>query len=307
MDSCCSAIVASYLWDCYAQPEGGTLPFIDIPRRDLRLRKDISWLFQQTGIDESQLLFRDDVSLNPTSKLFLVDHNAPTNAGQISAVIDHHAAEGPKSDPTPDPFVLSDSGSCISLVISWFRNRLPENFQWDPTLVALGLAPILIDTSALTNSKTRPVDVDIAEFLRSLNPTVDNFKVLKSEKDSVEGFSSIDLLKKDYKQWGSLGISSLPKRFAKILGSFPDLTDAMQQFRKEQGIKILLVAASGKVKQEYGRELAILGDFDVSNVPMLKLQFLHETNGVKFYDQLNSDASRKQIAPEFRRVLEKEG
>lgn len=304
MDSCCSALVAAYLWDCYAQPKGGTLPLINIPRHDLRLRKDICWLFQSTGIEESQLLFRDDVALTPTSKLFLVDHNSPTNPGKVVAVLDHHASEGAQTNPAPDPFVLSDCGSCMSLVVSWFRGHLPSDFHWDQPLVTLGLAPLLIDTAALTNAKTRPLDQEVARFLRSLGPIVDDFNVLKKQKDSVEGFSSVELLRKDYKQWGRLGISSLPKRFVKIMDAFPDLTSAMHQFRREKDIDLLLVAASGKTNGVYGRELAILGDFDVSMVPTLKLHASYESNDVIFYDQINSEASRKQIAPEFRRVLE---
>ena len=100
-----------------------------------------------------------------------------------------------------------------------------EIVLWDAQLASLALAPILIDTTNITNEhKVTDADVNATKYLVSLisaEPGTrfdrnEYFKKITAAKNDIGHLSLPDILRKDYKQWteaGSvnLGISSVVK------------------------------------------------------------------------------------------------
>lgn len=304
MDSICSAVVGAYLYNCAFNRT--TVPLFNIPRSDFRLRSDIQWLFDSVGIDTNGILFKEDVNFTSDTPLFLVDHNFPIVKGSVEAVVDHHDIEGSQSE-NADPYIREKSGSCMSLIIDYFCRHVPETVFTDEVLVKLALAPILLDTQNLTQ-KVEPVDTAIASFLQKKAPKLESgelFTTARQMKKSTKGFTALELLKKDYKQWGALGISSLPVTFEKLLTEFPDLPAAMKQWKAERNLDVCVAMTNGKVKGTWKRQLAIVKPpFDVvESFPSLEFVFKQEIDGVLFFNQKNLSASRKQVAPAFREFL----
>lgn len=304
MDSLCSAVAGAYLYHCAFNRS--TVPLFNIPRSDFRLRSDIQWLFESIGIDVGKILFKEDVNFTSDTPLFLVDHNFPIVKGTVEAVIDHHDIEGTQSE-NADPYIREKSGSCMSLIINYFRRHVPEAVFQDEALIKLALAPILLDTQNLTQ-KVEPVDTEVASFLQEKAPQFDSGKLFtkaREMKKSTNGFTGLELLKKDYKQWGPLGISSLPITFEKLLSEFPDLPAAMCQWKAERNLDICVAMTNGKVKGTWTRQLAIVKpEFDVvESFPDLEFELKQEIDGVLFFTQNNLSASRKQVAPAFRHFL----
>lgn len=328
MDSCCSALLTAYLESSInanssaasANSPVFTIPLIDIPRKDLRLRKDIEFVFKNLGIDSEWLLFTDDIpATESNTSLFLVDHNSPTIKGTVKKVIDHHAIEDPDADlESCDPHKVVQCGSCMSAVVNYYANgihsqKVLELFRNDDVLAPLALAPILQDT----NNFTRKVEDEDREALKYLSQfhfnlfsPAQNFAAMCNEKSNIDGLSPEDLLRKDYKEWGTIGISSLPKLFKKLLGNpNPEgLAQAMKSHAEKAHLEVMAVSGSGSVKKQHVRELAYYGpqDFDIAaQCPDLELKLRAEVDGVKFYDQINDAATRKQIAPQLRSAFDK--
>jgi len=319
MDSCCTALMTAYLSTTVdGRP---SVPLIQIPRDDLRLRKDIVYVLHSLGIDESWLLFLDDMSLTESSKLFLVDHNAPTVPGEPVAVIDHHAIEDPNVDLSKcSPHRLVKSGSCMSAVVDFYakNSSTGDLFRSDPVMAPLALSPIVQDTGNLTQ-KVEDTDVEAVKLLRDWNPSLSlfspftQFSEMKAEKKNLEGLSARDLLRKDYKQWGTIGISSLPKLFNKLAKKNYNIADALEAYAQESHLDVMIGLANGKrgPQEIYTRQLAIWGPnkFDVAAAcPDLELQLegVQPTLGgrqVRFYNQRNTAASRKQVAPDVKRAF----
>lgn len=311
MDTCCSALIAAYL---EASEGNKTIPLIPIPRDDLRLRQDIVFVFKSLGIETSWLLFLDDFEPTEQTNLFLVDHNSATIAGRVNSILDHHELEGPQQSlANINPARILKSGSCMSIVINYYlgRNetRLSELLLSDNTLVSLALAPILQDTNNMTK-KVEDEDRRAVSFLMryivSDNGTfspITSFGVMKKQKANLEGLSMRDLLRKDYKQWGKIGISSLPKLVEKLAKKgAQDLPGALKRYKETEKLEIMVALASGNSSRngEYERQLMFCGPthFDIATqCPDLDLEFLSEKETVRFYKQRNTAASRKQVAP----------
>ncbi|KAJ1648210.1 Exopolyphosphatase [Coemansia erecta] len=185
------------------------------------------------------------------------------------------------------------------------------------------------EMSASSNNK------DTDEILTlDVQNTTELFKTLDKLKGQVSHLSSRDLLRKDYKQWqvvdlsGStwnVGISSVGYRLRKWIkrDGQAAIVDAVDRWIKEQGLDIALVMAHGKAKDKkhgvkvYGRDLVVvfskdrknrsqsiadgLAKSDLNLVPFVGTQ---DTEMIRFYSQLKTEASRKQVFPVVKQVIE---
>jgi inorganic pyrophosphatase/exopolyphosphatase len=144
-------------------------PVLNFLREDMSLRKDVSHVLLDSGIDPSYVVCIDDVSLqrlveNRALQLILVDHNVlcPSQAFAASHVIgcvDHHSDS--LKEPSPQRCIRT-VGSCCSLIA--------EMFSQHPQLgcVAFLLASaITIDTKDLKSPVTTDVDRSAMSLLRA--------------------------------------------------------------------------------------------------------------------------------------------
>lgn len=297
LDSCCSALVAAYLYS-RAHQDDVVVPLIQIPRAELKLRKDIIWLFNKVGLSTDWLRFVDEETLSQNSQLFLVDHNKSTIPGRVIKIIDHHE---PETQSLPKETVMKKTASCMSIVVSELGMCDFSLFKEDTALRDLCTAPIMMDSKNLTNPKTTELDKEIIDFLGGSDKSA--FKQMSALKKDLVGLSPQEVLLKDYKQWGTIGISSLPCNMMEIKTQFPQFASAMAQMKTSRGLEKMVALSSGTIRGEYTRQLAIVGSLDPSLVPSLELVHSWEDGPVNVYDQRNTAASRKQVAPLLRNLF----
>ncbi|KAI1127382.1 exopolyphosphatase-like protein [Nemania abortiva] len=258
-------------------------------------------------------------SINPEdTRWLLVDHNAMAGAlanaftSQVIGCVDHHADEGviPRD---ADIRVIEKSGSCASLVLErcadgWEalsglsppQNRngtrntsegeeVLEGAKIDAQLARLALAPILIDTTNLTDgSKTTAHDevavaiaeakiavysrltrtggeragVEVQEVKEEYDRTA-LFTRLSALKEDIAEMSFRDVFRKDYKEWGvgglNLGTSSVPQGFQYLVerkagGDVAAFISELQSWGAEKDA----AAARGQSQQRERMDLIVL-------------------------------------------------
>ena len=303
LDSFCSSLLTAYFETLNGRQ---CTPLIPIDREDLRLRKDVELILTRLDINMDSLLFLDEFSTNTETPLFLVDHNLQFMQGKVTGIIDHHAPESDKTmDDNINPMVLSRCSSAMSLVLKYYNEKLDlkKLFASDPMLAPLAFAPIAIDTSNFFNMK--PEDITayqfLANFINQIPDTI-TFQTVRDARKDITGLSYSDLLRKDFKQWEEIGISTLPKRFHKL--DLEELSCAMIDYKNKLGLEVLAAMACGKK----GRDFAYLGpkEFDVVTACSdMELILQKEVNGVQFFSQMQTTYSRKMVAPILRQAYAK--
>merc|ERR550534_2893177 len=127
MDSVMSAFSLAYF---ISQPEissflghniGFAIPVINIPRDDMKLRKDSILILEKAGISSDSLIFQDDVSITDQTQLILVDHNSaeyPFNEHdlKVSVIVDHHKDDGNSKNCQGGKRIIETAGSCLSII-----------------------------------------------------------------------------------------------------------------------------------------------------------------------------------------------
>lgn len=330
LDSLVSSICYAYLYNAYYNTNI-CFPFIDIPSKELRLRKDVTHVLHKFDIDQSLIFFQDDLLHRESTqdlKLIYVDHNSSQNSSlltnEVMLIIDHHADEG--LFKSAEPRIIETCGSCASLVFNyWYqlvchsskREQLSDIFS---PIADLILAPILMDTSNMTQKVEKP-DLSavngIKEFA-SLNVTC-FFQEIHQQKLNIQGLSVYELLQKDYKNIESpaIGFSSLAKPFKYILANNAKGEELLfvkdvDQFVTDHKLKALIMMTSYE-EPEFEREISfyIKGQgLESILVPqleqLLKLKLKLKIAGdLQIYQQLNIKESRKQVLPLVKSLVSK--
>lgn len=330
LDSAVSAIVTAYLLH-ELQPVTSILvvPVLNVVKKDLRLRTEITYFFEQVEIPLDSLVCRDDIDLkklHSQSKLSLtlVDHNLlPKEDGDLQAavqeIIDHHRLEtSHRCDKTVEMV-----GSCCTLVAEKLLHTKPD--LANPQVALLLYGTILLDTVCLSESarKTTAKDLEVISRLQSLLPELNKeevFKPLSRAKANVDGLTLDELLRKDLKAVCSsakrIAISSVPGELKSICQE-NTMEAELDKFCKTHGYSaliILTVAVEEKsnsvqrqlavfssdimLKQQLTSTLLAVGD------PSLDLQVSHmSTDHLITFVQGNAQASRKVILPVVRKFL----
>lgn len=336
-----------------------TIPLINIPKDDFKLRRDIVSLLKSYSIDESLLFFVEDFEKlnNGKTNIILVDHcniqgdilHLYEKRGllDVISIIDHHDDEGVFLNANPR--IIQTNGSCSSLVFNYWYGQLGEDtFKESPELVKLLLAPLLIDTTNMT-AKVQQPDTDAFKVYREILGSNDFvtllvgfntsevqsdlyhsfYKYLKTNKKDLSGFNFQDVLHKDYKQFDfandyKVGFSSIGKSLNWVFKTYEkEVEKTLSAELKNLGLNLLVITSSYTQNDQYTREFAYYYE-DFKNE---RLNNLHDLvgkqlqlndnvyklgkvdkkvgNGVlKVYNQVNLGASRKQVVPYVKEVLE---
>ncbi|ODV80703.1 DHH phosphoesterase [Suhomyces tanzawaensis NRRL Y-17324] len=366
LDSVISAISYSYLANI-KNPSTFIIPLINIPRNELRLRRDIVGLLGSHSISDDLLYFTEDfasITKGQSTDIILVDHcniqgallseRLQQGLLKVTAIIDHHADEGVFVDASPR--IVHSNGSCSSLVFNYWFNELANDtaiFRKDPEVVELLLGPLLIDTSNMTQ-KVEEGDIQaiktykeilqdngavtLAKVSEDEDMLTGFYKQLKTNKKDLSGFSFQDVLLKDYKQFKfstgeRVGFSSIGKSLKWVLTQFSseELKQTLAQSLKTQGLDLLVITSSYTQKEndQYTREfcyyfedldnnkfasldehakgpLELNGDIYKLNKIEDVLAGLSHSNGTfKLYNQAKLSASRKQVVPIVKEIIER--
>jgi len=194
-------------------------PVMNVPRNEMRLRKDNQECFRLAGIDESYLICIDELPiLDLASKgrlaLTMVDHNElscrqAALAGSVIRIVDHHRDTGLYNDTVKpaDRNVVFPMGSATSLVteIALAAGPSGETVLADPACRMMLASTILIDTNNLEDkAKTTDRDVAAMGVLRekasgSQTWGAESNNFLFGKRGDLQGFSAVDVMKKDLK------------------------------------------------------------------------------------------------------------
>ncbi|KAF8540327.1 exopolyphosphatase [Trichophaea hybrida] len=328
LDSFASSFLYAYLSSVRPRP----IPFLAIPRADLSLRPEFLFILSKLQLSPSDLLCADDSpsfsTLNPENvNVHLVDHNrltVPLLGENVHGIIDHHDDEGFYMSASPR--VITQSGSCSSLVINHLLNYTTLEEGERSQLATLALAAVLIDTANMTHKVTAH-DQTALKLLRDncLPASWDQeafFQGVYDAKTNVDGLSLRDLLRKDYKEWTEdgkkLGISSVVKGLEYLRGRGAFL-ETLKEWARERRLDVVCVMTTDGRGEEYRRELLV---WAVKKQGAECLRLLMETaeerglklgvwgngeldDGVKrrAWTQGNLSMSRKQVAPLLRECL----
>lgn len=322
LDSMASSIACGYL--LYQQSTGDTvLPVMPIPRADFKLRTEAVCVFREAGIPLDSLVFFDEVEFDELmaagAGLFLLDHNrlAPTLEQynlNVRALIDHHHDEG--FFRNADPRIIQNVGSTASLVGAEYHRAGLEIPGEIATILA---GAILLDTVNLDERAGRVTQTDIA-VAENLFPLCfigrdELFNKAQSEKFNVLGLSTVDLLRKDFKEFqvGNLlyGISSMRLSIEEWEAMDADLCLGFVHFAAARKLDVLLSMNSFSAPH-FARELIVYSKTKVTHdslchhLQTLSLELApydftgqpQEGKGfVSCYHQGNSSVSRKKLQP----------
>lgn len=208
-----------------------TVPLINIPRDDFGLRGDAVHVLDKAGIEHEHLLFLDDVSTQNGGKwtlqqlnegvgfesVVLVDHNRLAAhqrglAPLVKEVLDHHVDETSFLPALEQRNLNPSVGSACTLV----AEKVLSTGHVDEGGATALLTTILLDTVLFDPAAKRssPLDKSIATSLTKvlLKDKPDDAKSVgmvqamlyasaNIARNDITGYSTQELLRKDYKQW----------------------------------------------------------------------------------------------------------
>jgi exopolyphosphatase len=322
LDSMASSLMLAW---CQSQAHADAVyaPWIPIPRADFKLRTEALYLFAECGVPLEKLLFAEDLDVAALAsahrlRLVLVDHNklAPALAGLAEAVeeiVDHHADE--KLYPQVTQRQIEPVGSAATLVAE--RILAAGADRLEPASARLLLGTILLDTINLDPQARRvtPRDSAVAEKLVGRCGADRNalFERLQFEKFNVSALDSIDLLRKDYKEYTAhstrYGMSSVLISAAAWAAKDPHLVAEMARYTRERKLDVL-VAMIAYTEPRFTRELLVfsadadlrrrLVDFLMAKdlgLAALAVPGLAPSAELACFAQANESYSRKKLQP----------
>ncbi|RKP14891.1 DHHA2 domain-containing protein [Piptocephalis cylindrospora] len=181
-----------------------------------------------------------------------------------------------------------------------------------------------VDLDSLSWCQSLPTYVEMSEIDGGKNGLQRYMDILTRVKSDVSGLGSRDLLRKDYKEWvvGTgpglrLGISSVPYSQEKwvIRDGVQELEKAVKAWVTERSldIHVILTAYTTERSQSFHRELSLytlsggdqgLGErLEKETRASLDLSPIR-IGEVQWWDQKNVRASRKQVYPILRDLIE---
>ncbi len=323
LDSMASSLMYAY-YISKARYEAGHLflPVLNVPRRDFRLRPEAVYLFNDVGVKQENLLFIDEINLEKlhskgSLSLILIDHNRLAEsqdklAQAVEEIIDHHEDEGlyPWSKRT-----IELVGSTATLVAEKIFQT--EDNLLDAQTGRLLSGAILLDTVNLDPEAKRvtPRDELIARRLLKLTGTDQNelFELLQYKKFDVCTLRTVDLLRKDYKEWKigkvKYGISSVLMPLKQWIEKDPDIVREFSNYAKSKELDLLL-AMNAYNDPDFHRELVVFSpdrdlreklhaffkelDLGLDDLDPGKLKDAHT---IAFFKQGNLAKSRKRLQP----------
>ena len=319
-----SIISANLLAFAYCKMgEQNIIPLINCKRQDYKLRTESYGLLKRYDIDENDLIFIDDINSslisNPGNlKVIIVDHNKlPDNLrawdNNVVSVFDHH--QDIKMYKNASPRIFETVGSCSTLVAQFILNNKAELFK-NEELAILSISPILVDTVNLDQEQGRVTDLDVEISNKIKEYTSADLEKLYNDlqfmKSDVSALSSIDLLRKDYKQWASekltYGMASVPLSIADWLNKDTDIAAACETYMKDNSLDMLIVMTA-YVADGFKRELILLSNniniskdlINLFNIKGLDLSSykteLKSENEISVFNQGGLGFSRKKIQP----------
>ena len=249
------------------------------------------WLLQQLNLDPSKLVYSEDVKEGLGRavglEVTLVDHAhlsgdlSELPNVEVVSIVDHHVevevevegggggggggrgGEGEGEGGGGECHVVRERvGSCATLVAELLLGN-PE-YDVEAPVATLLLAAILLDTVNLSTASGRVTEKDrvvVGQLAPiSLLPPADLYRSLAAARVSVEGLTTSQLLRKDFKmaEAGSylLGFSSVTCLISELLGR-EGVVEDISQFCRSRQLSLLLLLGISVAEEETRRQVAV--------------------------------------------------
>lgn len=296
LDSVVSALSFSYFRFKH-DSSSISIPLINIPREDFKLRRDIKLVLESQQITEDQLYFIEDfksITKNqPKVEITLVDHcnlqgetlleYAQQNELKVNAIIDHHEDEKVFLDANPR--IIKPNGSCSSLVFNYWDSKIDDEIlkENNSEIIKLLLAPLIIDTSNMTLKVQEDDTICMKRYNELMAASAEDkgfcitsdsndsndfiesyYQSIKDAKKDLEGFMFNDILRKDYKQFKfngiGVGFSSISKSAEWLFKKYSndDILSGIDNLFKFFKLDALIITPSYSTKKgKFTREVII--------------------------------------------------
>ena len=334
LDSMASTLMyAFYLRNLQSAPAKVLIPLMNIPRKDLVLRRDVSYMFGQVGIDPSLLVFRDEIDLVDLHRrgrlqITLVDHNQPGGfqsdlSGAVIEIVDHHPDT--VSIPGTAKRLIEPVGSTATLVAEKILSEYSDLL--DRPLAVLLLGAILVDTVNLDSHAGRATNRD-RETVKALknwcNENPDHLYILLTDlKTDLSGLNTNQILRKDFKAQylGALqyGISSVPLSIEDLAAGHNDWQASIAEFAHGRCLDLYLVMLYQQ-KPRFKRQLIVYSEdkhllnhsiayLETHGIPLASMTCDgpegEKNRLVRCYEQINPENSRKIVQNSLQQYLQK--
>nr|XP_041576929.1 exopolyphosphatase PRUNE1 isoform X2 [Taeniopygia guttata] len=274
LDSTVSALALAYfLAQTAPAPKAAFVPVLNIPRADLALRTETTFLLRERGIPAASLVFRDEIDLGGLHhagllSLTLVDHHVLPGADAaleeaVVEVVDHRPLERDRGAPCR--VTVEPVGSCATLVTERILQGPPGVL--DATTATLLHGTILLDCINLSPAagKVTPRDVACVSLLEERFPELPArdavFGALQAAKFDVTGLTTEQMLRKDLKVISNdealIGISGVFEDLETFLLR-PGLLQDLEAFCQARGYAgLVAMTVSFNQRHEPTRKLAV--------------------------------------------------
>ncbi|ETN63451.1 PRUNE protein [Anopheles darlingi] len=315
------------------------IPVLNVVRNELPLKTEVTYYLKQQKIALDELICSDEVQWEnepDNLDLVLVDHHMTklTNH-RIAGIVDHRPVDGAAQFKSDAFRTIELVGSCATLVGRELMKIFQEN-QISGYADALELlhGAIVLDTVNFSKEadKAKQLDHEVAEFIeknvKNIGPQdtfayrESLFKSLVAARSDISQLNAYQLLFKDLKILNQNGrIVSLPG-FPMAVQEYLKLSECSQHVNQfacstQSNVVLLLgmkVLPDGSVRRDIGiipiddKPLAekIISALLEDNATSFGLERIETdfANGAAFFQQHNLKASRKQLIPIVKNVLD---
>lgn len=278
LDSAVSALVlAFFLHRIGRHAPRNVIPVLNIPRKELPLKTEVTYFLQKKSLDLNDLVCNDEIrwaELRESNKLstVLVDHNYSKYGPITVQVLDHHQYDGLNSNlPEECEKRIELVGSCASIVADQVL-QAGQGFNKELEPLSLLYAAIVLDTVNFSKDadKARELDVKMAERIEDLlgisDPEHHRAELLEElikARSDVSTLNAAQILYKDLKiiknKAGSTVIA-IPG-FPILVKDYVEKEDAekcIKDFAKENNCDVILLMGLKIIDGVLYRDLGLI-------------------------------------------------
>lgn len=288
----------------------------------------VFWL-KRNEIELDNLVCRDEIDMNKNVKnLILVDHHVSPHHEKVISVIDHRPYDENSNLIEECAVNINEVGSCATLITEAIKNDLGSEIGDEILQILYG--PIVLDTINFSTEadKVRELDIEMADFIERIlnteNPAEARKKLydeLVAARADISALDSLQLLSKDLKiisnATSSIRVAIPGVGYVFDYVELPNAEENVRIFAERENIDIIMLMGMRPSGNSVERMLGviniknealyteILNTIKTMTNPELKLQHKADINfmGGEFFQQGNVKASRKQILPVIKDLL----
>ncbi|XP_047313165.1 exopolyphosphatase PRUNE1-like [Impatiens glandulifera] len=263
-----------------------TVPVINMKRADLDNHNEIKWLLVSCRIDQSSMIFIDEIDLSyydlfGSLKLVLNGDKLPTKLEVLKEALVEifNFQQGDPAYPWVQNITLKEGCSSCAHVAEKIATTSPEILSAQG-FSRLLLAGILMDTSNLTNLQCTTKDKYMATLL--INGAgrfgLDGlYQILRYKMYDLSNLSIGDILRKDFKKWTRVGkpdgidsrrtmsqiwMSSIGLSIGQLLAHADSSVQQIAYFQQMERIGLLVIVSGYyDCERNFKREILISAEY----------------------------------------------